>query len=404
MRLAYLVSQYPAVNHTFILREIRALRELGIEVRVISIRAPDRLPEKLSEEERDELRQTYTVLTAGFGPLLAAHAITLWQRPTAYFAGFWEALRLARGDLRKIFANLTYLGEAVVVGDQMRRMGITHVHCHFSSTVALLAERVFALTFSATIHGPSEFDDVIGFHMAEKVARARFLCAISSYCRGQLMKASDPQHWDKLEVSPLGVECDQFPAREPRPKSDCFEVLCVGRLAPAKAQEVLVAAIDRLVHQGRSVHLRLVGDGPNRKRLESLIAARSLQRHVTLEGPYNYDRVQALYQQADLFALASFAEGVPVVLMEAMAMGIPCVATWITGIPELIRHGVDGWLVPPADEEQFADAIAQLMDDPELRRALGRSARERVKEKYELKQNVAHLAAIYERRLRNSSS
>jgi len=404
MRLAYLVSQYPAVNHTFILREIRALRALDIEIRVISIRAPDRPPEKLSEEERDELRQTYTVLTAGFGPILTAHAMTLWRRPAAYFVGLWKALRLARGDLRKIFTNLTYLGEAVVVGDQMRRMGITHVHCHFSSTVALLAERVFALTFSATIHGPSEFDDVTGFHMAEKVARARFLCAISSYCRSQLMKASDPQHWDKLELSPLGVECDQFPLREHRPKSGCFEVLCVGRLAPVKAQEVLVAAIDRLLRQGRSIHLRLVGDGPNRGRLESVIAARSLQRHVTLEGPCNYDRVQALYQQADLFALASFAEGVPVVLMEAMAMEIPCVATWITGIPELIRHGVDGWLVPPADEEQLADAIARLMDDPELRRTLGQSARERVKGKYELKQNVSRLAAIYERRLRNSNS
>ena len=404
MRLTYLISQYPAVNHTFILREIRALRALGIDVRVISIRAPDRPLEKLSEHERDELRQTYTVLSAGIGPILEAHLITLWRHPTGYLAGLWEAFRLARGDLRKLVPNLTYFIEAVVVGNQMRRMGETHVHCHFSSTVALLAERVFALTFSATIHGPSEFDDVIGFHLAEKVAHARFLCAISSYCRSQLMKASDPKHWDKLEISPLGVECDQFPAREPHPTSDCFEVLCVGRLAPAKAQEVLVAAIDRLVHQGRCIHLRLVGDGPNRGRLESMIAARSLQRHVTLEGSCNYGRVQTLYQQADLFALASFAEGVPVVLMEAMAMGIPCVATWITGIPELIRHGVDGWLVPPGDEQQLADAIARLMDEPELRRTVGQSARERVKEKYDLKKNVAHLAAIYERRLRNSSS
>jgi colanic acid/amylovoran biosynthesis glycosyltransferase len=404
MRLAYLISQYPAVNHTFILREIRALRVLGIEVHVISIRASDRTPDKLSEEERDELRQTFTVLTAGLGPMLGAHVMTLSRRPTAYLAGLWETLRLARGDLRRLFANLAYFIEAVVVGDQMRRMNLTHMHCHFSSTVALLVQRVFALTFSATIHGPSEFDDVIGFHMAEKVARATFLCAISSYGRSQLMKASDPQHWDKLEISPLGVECDQFPAREPQPKSDCFQVLCVGRLAPAKAQEVLVAAIDRLVRQGRSVHLRLVGDGPNRSRLESRIATRSLQRHVSLEGSCNYERVLALYQQADLFALASFAEGVPVVLMEAMAMGIPCVATWITGIPELIRHGVDGWLVPPADEEQLANAIARMMDDPELRRNLGRAGRERVKEKYELKQNVARLAAIYRRWLTSSSS
>jgi glycosyltransferase involved in cell wall biosynthesis len=159
-----------------------------------------------------------------------------------------------------------------------------------------------------------------------------------------------------------------------------------------------------LVHQGRSIHLRLVGDGPDRQDLEGAIAKRGLEGHVTLEGNCNQERVLAFYRKADLFALASFAEGIPVVLMEAMAMEIPCVATWITGIPELIRHGIDGWLVPPADEEQLADAIAKLMDNPELRGKLGRSARVRVQEKYDLQRNIERLAEIYRRRLASSSS
>lgn len=404
IRLAYLVSQYPTVNHTYILREIRALRNLGFEVHVISIRPSDRLPEKLTAEELDEQRQTYTVLTAGVRAILAAHGLTLLRRPLAYLGGFWEAVRLSRGDLRKALANTIYFGESVVVGDRMRRLAVSHAHSHYTSTVALFVARVFPITFSATIHGPDEFNDVAGFHIAEKVARARFLCAISYYALSQLMKASEPRHSDKLEVSPLGIDCSKFLPREHRASPARFEVLCVGRLAPAKAQRVLVGAIDRLVREGRSIHLRLVGDGPDRARLEGVISARGLEHHVTLEGSCNHDRVLDFYRQTDLFALASFAEGVPVALMEAMAMEIPCVATWITGIPELIRHGTDGWLVPPADEEQLADAIVRLMDDAELRQRLGRSARARVQEKYNLVRNTERLAEIYRRRLASSIS
>jgi len=214
-----------------------------------------------------------------------------------------------------------------------------------------------------------------------------------------LRKAADPRDWHKFEVSPLGVDPASFQPALPREHRDPFEILCVGRLAPAKAQHVLIGTVDRLRSQGRSVRLRLVGDGPDRSRLENLIAARGLAAHVRLEGFCNRERVQEFYRAADLFALASFAEGVPVVLMEAMAMEIPCVATWITGIPELIRHGIDGWLVPPADEEQLAAAIARLMDDPALGRRLGQSARARIVEKYNLARNTERLAEIYRRRL-----
>jgi colanic acid/amylovoran biosynthesis glycosyltransferase len=158
------------------------------------------------------------------------------------------------------------------------------------------------------------------------------------------------------------------------------------------------------MRQGRPIHLRLVGEGAHRRDLECEIASLSLQAHVTLEGNCNQDRVQSFYRDADLFALASFAEGIPVALMEAMAMELPCVTTWITDIPKLIRHGFDGWLIAPGNEEQLADAIAKLMDDAELRQRLGRSARIRVQEKYDLARNTEHLAEIYRRRLASNSS
>jgi glycosyltransferase involved in cell wall biosynthesis len=399
-RLAYLVSQYPAFNHTFILREIRALRSLGFEIEVVSIRPPDRLVERLDAEERDELRYVFTVLTAGPARAIGAHLRSLSRAPGRYLAALLEAVRLGRGDPKKTVYNLAYFAEAVVAGDYLLRLGIRHAHSHFTSTVALLLARAFPVTYSVTFHGPDEFNDVVGFYVKEKVARARFVIAISWYARSQIMKAARARDWEKVEVARLGVDCGVF-APSPRVReSKPFEILCVGRLAPAKAQQVLIGAIDRIVRGGReAIHLRLVGEGPDRPAIERLIAARGLGRQVTLEGACNQARVRSFYRETDLFALASFAEGVPVVLMEAMAMEIPCVATWITGIPELMRDGVDGCLVAPGDEEQLAGAIVRLMEDPELRRRLGESARARVREDYDLEKNVRRLAAIYQRRL-----
>jgi glycosyltransferase involved in cell wall biosynthesis len=400
LRLAYLVSQYPTISHTFILREIRKLRALGCDVQVVSVRAPDRTVTQLTPDEREEYQRTLVIFEAGMAAILSAHLKTILRRPAAYFAGLLCAMRLAKSDLREIFLNVMYFGEAVVAGSWIWSRGLTHVHSHFSSTLELFVARVFPITFSATIHGSGEFDDVVGFYMSEKVARAAFLIGISQYGRSQMMRASDPQHWHKLEVSPLGVDPNVFQPRQHRANPERFEILCVGSLVPAKGYHILLAAVAQLVRQGRtSLRLRLVGEGRARPSLENTIRELALENHVRLEGACNQERVREFYRETDLFALTSFAEGVPVVLMEAMAMEIPCLATWITGVPELIRHGVDGWLVPPGDDEPVADALAYLIDQPELRQSMGKSGRARVMEKYNLDQNVAHLAEIFRRRL-----
>ena len=381
-------------------KEIRKLRTLGCEVQVVSVRGPDRPPAKLGADELEEYRQTPAIFEAGIAAIVGAHLKTLVRRPAGYFRGLKYAVQLAGWDIRQIFLNLVYFGEAVVAGSWIWARGINHVHSHFASTLELFISRVFPVTFSATIHGPDEFNDVIGFYMAEKVARAAFLCAISHYALSQLMKASDPIYWQKLEVSPLGVDPNVFVPRPHRKNPERFEILCVGRLAPAKGHHILVAALTRLVREGRtSLRLRLVGDGPARPSLERAIRDFGMENHVHLEGSCNQDRVREMYRETDLFALTSFAEGVPVVLMEAMAMEIPCLSTWITGIPELIRQGVDGWLVAPGDIGQAADALAKLIDEPELRLQLGKSGRLRVMEKYDLERNVTNLKEIFQRRL-----
>lgn len=401
-RFAYLVSQYPAYNHTFILREIRRLRELGFELRVASIAAADRPLDAMTAEEREEARETYYVKPVGVWGALKANLRAMATRPGAYARGLREAVRLAGWDAGRLVKYAAYFAEAIVFGEWMMRERLAHFHTHFSSTVGLLATRVYPIEMSMTIHGPAEFDEPTLSRLREKVAASRFVCTISSYARSQLMLNSATRDWSKLEVSPLGIDPRVFTTAPFRERPEPFEVICVGRLAPVKAQHLLVEAIARLRDEGRNVRLRLVGDGPDRASLEREVADRGLRDAVVLEGACNQDRVRELYRGADAFALASFAEGVPVVLMEAMAMEIPCVSTRITGVPELIRDGLDGLLVAPSNVDELVDAIGRLIDDPALRRRLGRSGRERVLERYDLATNVDRLAAIFASRLGGS--
>ena len=395
LRVAYLVSQYPATNHTFVLREIRKLRESGFEIHIASIRAADRPPDNLTPEELEEFQQTYFVIPAGALVALRDHVTSFISNPVRYLRGLIYALNLSGAAT----GNFFYFVEAVMVGCWMKRNRLRHMHIHFSSTVGLIARRMFPIEMSITIHGPDEFNDPAGFHLADKVAASSFVCAISNFGRSQIMRFSNPAHWSKIEVSRLGVDPRVFEPRPFREKIAVFQIICVGRLAPAKAQYVLIDAVALLVQQGRALELRLVGDGPDRAVLQRHVAARRLGDQVKFEGSLNQDRVRALYRETDIFALASFAEGIPVVLMEAMAMEIPCVATWITGIPELIRHEVEGLLVAPSDAEGLAAAIARLMDDPALRRRLGVAGRRRVLDEYDLERNVAKMAEIFRRRL-----
>lgn len=405
IRLAYLVSRYPAISHTFILREVQQLRALGFEIEVASINSPDRGAEHLTAEERKEAAATYYIKAHGATGAMGAHLSTLVSSPLAYLRGMIFAVKLGGTDLRGLVFNLLYFVEAVMVGQWMAGKGLSHLHVHFAtpaSNVGLIASRVFPITFSITVHGPDEFYDVSLFRLAEKIAAASFICCIGSYARSQLMKISPEREWNKFEVSPLGVDAKAFPPRPFRDQlkaDEAFELICVGRLVPAKGQHILLSAVHSLTQQGRRLRLRLVGDGPDRQSLEAMVNRDGLQGCVLFEGAVNQDRIRDLYRQADAFVLASFAEGIPVVLMEAMAMEIPCITTFITGIPELIRDGTDGLLVAPSDVDALASAISGLMDDAGLRRELGRQGRARVMEKYDLEQNCARLAGIFKRRL-----
>jgi len=405
--IAYLVGRYPMLSMIFILREVRRLRERGFRINVASINNPDRPLDALTASEYEEAQVTYYLKAHGVQGALKAHLRVGAMAFRGYCRGLWLAFQLGRGSLTRTALNLAYFTEALMVGVWMNRANQRHLHVHLGSqaaTVGLFVHHVFGFGFSITVHGPDEFYDVRGFYLSEKIAAADFIFCVSHYARSQLMLLAPPSDWKKLLVSRLGVNTQQFTPVEKIDSSEPFEVLCIGRLIPAKGQHLLIDAIERLAAQGRSLRLKLVGEGSGGPSLRARAAQLADPSLVVFEGGINQDHLRDYYASADLFCLPSFAEGLPVVLMEAMAMGIACVSTQITGIPELISNGTDGILVAPSDVDGLVSAIGALMDDPGFRKKLGKAGRAKVVEDYDLERNVARLASLFRQRLQGASA
>ena len=395
-KIAYLLSQYPAVSHTFFLSEIAALRQRGFVIETASINPVSPPLDGFSAAETDASAQTFYLKSGSRAlHLLRLLAITA-RHPLVVQRGIREALRLAPGNVPATLYALFYLAEALLLGAWMHRRGCQHLHVHFAgpvATVALLASVAWQMPFSLTVHGPDEFYDVTPFYLRRKLERASFVLCISDFCRSQLLRIGPPAFAGKLHVCRLGVD-DALFLPVPRQPSPTTRLICVGRLHPSKGQEILLAAVLRLKVMGYSLHLDLVGGGPDQTRIEQTIAADGLSAEVTLHGATSHARTRTLLQQADLFVLASFAEGVPVALMEAMAMQIPCISTFVAGIPELIRPEVEGLLVPPASVDKLTQAIQSLLDDSALRHTLATAGRAKVLADYNLARNADHLADV----------
>ncbi len=400
--LAYLVSQYPAVSHTFILREVLELRRLGFTIQTASINPPDRPPSQLTAAEREAANTTWCVKDQGARGALAA----LWEAALSNPAGLWRGLRFAFRlgglDLRKLAYHLAYFAEAAMLGRWMARQKLGHLHVHFATpaaTVGLLTKIMFPIGYSFTVHGPDEFYDTPGYGLAEKLKGADFVICISHYAKSQIMKLSPVSQWGKYEICRLGVDTGRFCPPPFREAGEVFRLLCVGRLAPAKGQHILLEALALLRGRECRPTLVFVGDGPDRRSLEAHTRRLGLEDAVVFAGAVNQDHILDYYARTDAFVLPSFAEGLPVVLMEAMAMEIPCITTHITGVPELIQNGVNGLLVAAADVEGLSEAINYLMDHPEESQRLAGAGRKKVLADYELGRNVAQLAKVFARRL-----
>ena len=403
--MAYLVSAYPATSHTFILREVLGLRALGWAIDCATINSDTRPLDRITAEERQERERVYGIKAHGLAGFAQAHVWGLLRHPGGYLRGLGVALRRASNGFRVLQA-MAHFTEALMIGRWMQQRGHSHLHVHFgtaAASVASLVRRTFPITLSMTLHGPDEFAKVDTEHVADKVAAADLVVCISHFARSQAMNHSDPVHWHKMHVVRLGVFPPGPEQLQPPPKPG-LRLVCVGRLAPAKAQHLLLDAMAELRRRGRDdVRLTLVGDGPDRQSLQAHSATLGLADAVRFTGALNQTEVQAEYSQSDALVLASFAEGIPVVLMEAMSRGMPCISTRIAGIPELIEHGVSGLLAAPSDVQGLVELMVQLADDLDLRQRLGQAGRSKVLADYNLERNVAALSAVFAQFLEESA-
>ena len=405
MRVAYLLSRYPAVSHTFFLKEVTGLRQRGIMPSVASINPPDRPLDKLPETEVIESAATYYVKSSGILTLIASALNAMVQHPAPAVRGLVAALSLGKWDLHARFYALLYFSEAMLVGRWMRRQGLHHLHVHFGgpvATVGMLAAQAFQIPWSITFHGPDEFFDQEQFYLREKIRSVSNILCISDFCRSQVLRIVPELPLERIRVVRLGVEFDvlqtlvsRFPHRDESSTAVTpVRIVCTGRMVAAKAHRILLEALKLLVEEGVEFEVRLIGDGLERGPLEASCNG-DLKSRVLFLGALDHATTLAEVAQADIFVLASFAEGLPVALMEAMAFGVPCVSTTIAAIPELIETNFNGLLVPPANPPALAAALKCLIKSADLRLEMGRRAREKVRLYYNLQTNLDLLAQTW---------
>jgi colanic acid/amylovoran biosynthesis glycosyltransferase len=395
MRIGYLTNHYPRATDTFIQREVAALRTKGFEVRTFSVRRPGS-EHDVSAEVAAEKRATHYILPAGPFRVLYANAAAFLRAPRGYLAALGQALRTSRPGLRGLALQMAYFQEAVVLSLELRRQGITHLHNHGgdnSGTVTLLAAELTQLGYSITIHGPHIFFDPTHWALREKLRQARFIACISHYCRSQVMLFSDPEDWERLKLVRCGIDVERYLYAEVR--GQVRQLFYAGRLAVEKGLPILFESLRILQARGYDLQLTLAGGGEDRDKLEQLASELGISQRVAFVGYLGQEEVREHLRRSDIFILPSFAEGVPVSLMEAMACGVPVLSTYVGGIAELVETGETGLLVPAGDSNVLSEAIARYCDDLELRRRVSRLAREKIESSFNLGQEVDRLGALF---------
>lgn len=406
-RVGYLLSRYPAVSHTFFLKEVLGMRERGMVIDVASINPPDRPGKDLPPVEAAEATRTFYVKSGGLVAVAFQLLVIAFSHPVVAFRGLLAALRLGEWNLKNYAFAIFYLAEALRVGRWMRIRSLSHLHVHFGgpvATVGMLTAVAWKIPWSLTLHGPDEFFDQDAFYLRQKIESASFVICISDYCRSQVLRIAPGVDEGRLEAGRLGVDCialrpREFDSRDGANEQRPLHLVCTGRLVAAKGHRILIEALALLAAEGVSYSCTLIGDGPERSSLEALSSQLGLNKSVVFLGALAHQPTLSEVSQADVFVLASFAEGLPVALMEAMALGVPCVSTTIAAIPELIEHNRNGLLVPPANPEALFRALLRLANDSRLRSQLGQKARETVEAQYNLARNLDSLAWIWRRRL-----
>ena len=386
-RIAYLTSEYPAPSHTFIRREVDALRMRGIEIETFSIRRPLGST-RLALPDQEGLKTTTYLLPIGLRVLMGSHFKILIRSPSVYFKTLLKSLGHRAPGVRSLIWSIFYFAEAVVIAEMFNKMDINHVHNHFanaSGNVGMLASNLLGIPWSFTLHGSADWAYPFGYILPGKIDEAAFVACVSYYGRAQALRITPPSNWGKLSVVRCGVDLSTFPSNRNIPlKNKTFNILSVGRLAPEKGQEGLLQAFAIVLQSGIDAKLTIIGDGPLYPKLSKSIIALNLQDHCVLAGQKTEEEVLESLATTDLFVLSSFMEGLPVVLMEALGMRVPVIAPCVAGIPELVAHNESGFLYSPGKWDELADLMERAVRDREMCEVMAEKGRQRVVKEFDI--------------------
>lgn len=404
MRIAYLTGEYPRATDTFVQREVMALRQQGVEVYTFSIRRTGN-EHMVGPEQEAERENTYYVLPPNPFNLLISHLVLFFGSPQRYLEGIRVAWKTQQPGLRGMIYQLFYFLEAGIVAREMNRQNIEHLHNHFANSschVTLLASTLGGVTFSFTLHGPAIFFEPKFWHLGEKIKRALFVSCISYYSRSQGMVFATLDDWQKMHIIHCGVDPSLFKSVTHQGKG--LRLLYVGRLAATKGLPILLESLAQLQPKYRELSLTVIGDGVEKERLQQMTKDLNLEGMVNFVGYQSQTSVRNYLQQTDIFVMSSFAEGVPVVLMEAMAAGVPSIATQIAGVSELIEDGVNGYLVPPGNVSALTEKLDTLIISPDVRSKFGVLGRQKVEKEFNIYKETQRLYSIFKNALNHQKT
>lgn len=396
-KVGYVVNTYPRPSHSFIRREIAALEGLGVHVHRFAMR--DDSASLNDHADLAEQKKTEYILSTGTRRLLQTLIRTGCASPAAVGSALALARRRASAGESSFIKQVIYLAEGATVALRAKELGLTHLHAHFGTNPARVVSYAHMLggpSYSFTTHGPEEFDRPEALDLGGKIARAKFAVAISNYGRSQLYRWADPQDWSRIKVVHCGIEPERWSEIALMPLGESLNMVAVGRFAEQKGFGLLIRAFAQAHRTDPRMRLSLVGDGPLRGQIEAIIRQEGIAQSVDLLGWQDEAGVRAALAAAHLMVMPSFAEGLPVVIMEAMASGRPCIATYIAGIPELVRPGQEGWLVPAGSIDLLADAMVEAArTDHETLQRMGGAARKRALERHDVHNSAKILAGLF---------
>ena len=401
MRIAYFTNQYPKVSHSFIRREILALEKLGHSVERFALRSDE--AELVDPVDQSEFTKTSYVLSESKISIIVACLQVIFKRPLRFLTTFILAIKLGFRSDRGVLRNIAYLLESCVLLTWQRDKDIQHVHAHFgtnSTSVVMFAHLLGGAGYSFTVHGPEEFDKPEFISLAEKIKYSRFVVAISSYGRSQMFRWIPSEQWSKVKVVHCGLDAEFLADNNIVSPNVSRQLVCVGRLCEQKGQLFLLESMKALKDDGVNCHLVLAGAGPMRAEVERRISAYGLTEQVTITGWISSAQVKQILIDSRGLVLPSFAEGLPVVIMEALALYRPVITTYVAGIPELVKNSENGWLIPAGDVDALTAAMKGLLtaDNHQLE-AMGRCGHADVNAQHNIDVEAAKLACYFEQSL-----